>query len=72
MLGLGSASVAAGAALPQLAGYSHRRAARRQLYPLWRAATAPYPHVREAQEPSSLYRVIIEIQDRELGPVSFG
>jgi hypothetical protein len=63
VLAVGSCSLAAGAAVPQLAGYSHRRAARRQLYPLWRAATAPYPHVRERQEPSSLHRVIIEIQD---------
>ena len=63
VLAVGSSSLAAGAALPQLAGYRHRRAARRQLYPLWRAATAPYPHVRERHEPSSLHRVIIEIQD---------
>jgi hypothetical protein len=63
VLAVGSCSLAAGAALPQLAGYCYRRAARQQLYPLWHAATAPYPDVRERHEPASLYRMIIEIQD---------
>ncbi len=63
LLTLGTGTLGAGAVTPQVAATWSRHRARRDLYPIWLEVTAPYPQVREATAPSSLYRTMIEIHD---------
>lgn len=63
LLVVGGILIAVGVSLPELATRREQRRAHRQLQALWSAATEHYPHVRASAQPSSAYRMIIEIHD---------